>query len=55
MIEPRKREQPGDGGGSFANPGVYDTLEDALAAGTVEDRYLDSLDQSEEDDTNEQD
>lgn len=46
------KEQPGDGG--LTAPRVFDTIEEAMAAGTSEDAYLESLDQPSEDD-NEQD
>lgn len=39
--------QPGDGG--FTNPRVFDTIEEAAAATTSEDDYLDGLDQPEGD------
>lgn len=45
--DPRSSSQPGDGG--FTAPRVFDTIEDAIAAGTSEDDYLDSLDQESDD------
>jgi len=39
-------DQPGDGG--FTAPRVFNSLEDALLAGTSEDEYLDELDQPAE-------
>ena len=39
-------DQPGDGG--FTAPRVFDTLDEAVLAGTSEDEYLDELDQPAE-------
>ena len=51
-MDPKYTRQPGDGG--FTDPEVFDTLEEAIAAGTAEDRYLESLDQENgNDDENE--
>jgi len=46
-VNPSSPDQPGDGG--FTQPRVFDTIEDAVAAGTSEDEYLDSIDQPSED------
>lgn len=45
--EPSSSSQSGDGG--FTNPRVFDTIEEAAAAATSEDDYLDGLDQPEGD------
>jgi hypothetical protein len=45
-----KREQPTDAGGGFAAPRVFNSIEEALAASTPEEEYLDGLDQDTGDD-----
>ncbi|MGY8679578.1 restriction endonuclease subunit S [Bradyrhizobium sp. UFLA05-153] len=47
LSDPSTDGQPGDGG--FTNPVMYNSIEEAIAAGTVEDRWLESLDQPDED------
>lgn len=48
MIDPKDKPAPGDGG--FTNPRVFDTIEEAIAAGTSEDEYLGSPDVEGDDD-----
>jgi hypothetical protein len=45
------RDQPGDAGGGFVAPRVFDTLEEAVAAGTAEDEYLENLDKPDDEET----
>lgn len=49
MLDPNDKPLPvqsGDGG--MTAPRVFDTIEEAVLAGTAEDRYLESLDEHQE-------